>query len=56
MGSLYTSNGFSFKRHDVAFEIVDQTVQLAVEIAREGREGRKINTLFTEIARKAHEL
>lgn len=47
MSTLYNANGLSFNRHDVAFEIIDQTVQLAVEIAREGREGRKIGTLFT---------
>lgn len=28
-------------------EVLEQTIQLAVEIAREGREGRKIGTLFT---------
>lgn len=47
MAALYNSNGLSFHRHDVAFEVIDQTVHLAVEIAREGREGRKIGTLFT---------
>jgi len=47
MTYVYTINESSFATHDVAFEIVDQTVQLAVEIAREGREGRKIGTLFT---------
>ncbi|HMQ33612.1 MAG TPA: diadenylate cyclase [Chloroflexaceae bacterium] len=47
MGDLYTYNRLSFDRPDVKFEVIDQTVQLAVEIAREGREGRKIGTLFT---------
>jgi DNA integrity scanning protein DisA with diadenylate cyclase activity len=28
-------------------EILEQTVELALEIAREGREGRRIGTLFT---------
>ena len=27
-------------------EVLESTIQLAVEIAREGREGRKIGTLF----------
>ncbi|HID29909.1 MAG TPA: hypothetical protein EYP19_07890 [Desulfobacterales bacterium] len=28
------------------FEVLEQTIQLAVEIAREGREGRKVGTMF----------
>jgi len=28
------------------FHVLEQYIQLAVEIAREGREGRKIGTLF----------
>lgn len=47
MGELYTNNGFSFNTRNVEFEVIDQTVQLAVELAREGREGRKIGTLLT---------
>jgi diadenylate cyclase len=31
---------------DVDLETLEQTIRLAVEIAREGREGRKIGTLF----------
>ena len=35
----------SEKRH-VNTRVLEQTITLAVEIAREGREGRKIGTLF----------
>jgi len=34
------------ERRGVNTEVLEQTVALAVEIAREGREGRKIGTLF----------
>lgn len=34
------------KRRGVNSEVLTQTIALAVEIAREGREGRKIGTLF----------
>ena len=34
------------KRRGVSAEVLTQTIALAVEIAREGREGRKIGTLF----------
>lgn len=34
------------ERRGVDTRILEQTVTLAVEIAREGREGRKIGTLF----------
>jgi diadenylate cyclase len=34
------------KRRGVNTRVLEQTVSLAVEIAREGREGRKIGTLF----------
>ncbi|MGF1473918.1 MAG: DNA integrity scanning protein DisA nucleotide-binding domain protein [Rubrobacteraceae bacterium] len=34
------------KRRGVNTEVLTQTISLAVEIAREGREGRKIGTLF----------
>lgn len=34
------------KRRGVNTQVLEQTVSLAVEIAREGREGRKIGTLF----------
>jgi diadenylate cyclase len=47
MPLLYRNNGYSFYTRDIEVEVIDQTVQLAVEIAREGREGRKIGTLFT---------
>jgi diadenylate cyclase len=36
----------SEKRREVNTRVLEQTVALAVEIAREGREGRKIGTLF----------
>jgi diadenylate cyclase len=34
------------QRREVNSQVLEQTVALAVEIAREGREGRKIGTLF----------
>jgi diadenylate cyclase len=34
------------QRREVDTQVLEQTVALAVEIAREGREGRKIGTLF----------
>jgi diadenylate cyclase len=34
------------ERREVDTRVLEQTVSLAVEIAREGREGRKIGTLF----------
>ncbi len=34
------------ERREVNSRVLEQTVALAVEIAREGREGRKIGTLF----------
>ncbi|MGH3087378.1 MAG: DNA integrity scanning protein DisA nucleotide-binding domain protein [Rubrobacteraceae bacterium] len=34
------------KRRDIDTEVLEKIVALAVEIAREGREGRKIGTLF----------
>ena len=34
------------QRREVDSRVLEQTVALAVEIAREGREGRKIGTLF----------
>jgi diadenylate cyclase len=34
------------QRREVNAQVLEQTVALAVEIAREGREGRKIGTLF----------
>ncbi len=34
------------ERREVDARVLEQTVALAVEIAREGREGRKIGTLF----------
>jgi DNA integrity scanning protein DisA with diadenylate cyclase activity len=34
------------ERREVNTRVLEQTVSLAVEIAREGREGRKIGTLF----------
>jgi hypothetical protein len=34
------------ERREVNTRVLEQTITLAVEIAREGREGRKIGTLF----------
>jgi len=34
------------RKRGVDSEVLEQTIALAVEIAREGREGRKIGTLF----------
>jgi diadenylate cyclase len=35
------------KAHPWSKEVLEATIELAVEIAREGREGRRIGTLFT---------
>lgn len=35
------------EKRQVNSQVLEQTISLAVEIAREGREGRKIGTLFT---------
>jgi DNA integrity scanning protein DisA with diadenylate cyclase activity len=34
------------RQREVNTRVLEETVSLAVEIAREGREGRKIGTLF----------
>jgi DNA integrity scanning protein DisA with diadenylate cyclase activity len=39
---------------DRDLEILDQVITLAVEIAREGREGRKVGTIFTVFDAKKH--
>lgn len=44
-GSDIFKNICTVKR-DVDLQVLEQTIVLAVEIAREGREGRKIGTLF----------
>jgi DNA integrity scanning protein DisA with diadenylate cyclase activity len=35
--------------HRCGSDVLEQTIQLAVEIAREGREGRKVGTLLSEM-------
>jgi diadenylate cyclase len=45
-GRLEVFEDICTKRRQVNSQVLEQTVALAVEIAREGREGRKIGTLF----------
>src|ERR671917_1005377 len=45
-GKLEVFEDICSKRGEVDSRVLEQTVALAVEIAREGREGRKIGTLF----------
>jgi diadenylate cyclase len=45
-GKLEVFEDICTKRREVNSRVLEQTVALAVEIAREGREGRKIGTLF----------
>src|SRR5918995_7547101 len=45
-GKLEVFEDICTKRREVNSRVLEQTVDLAVEIAREGREGRKIGTLF----------
>ena len=46
MGKSQLFGEICSERREVNTEVLEQTVSLAVEIAREGREGRKIGTLF----------
>jgi len=46
MGKTKVYEEICSERREVNTEVLEQTVSLAVEIAREGREGRKIGTLF----------
>ena len=45
-GSIEVFEDICSQRREVDSRVLEQTVALAVEIAREGREGRKIGTLF----------
>jgi DNA integrity scanning protein DisA with diadenylate cyclase activity len=46
MGKTHVFEEICTAKREVNTEVLEQTVSLAVEIAREGREGRKIGTLF----------
>jgi diadenylate cyclase len=46
MGKTQVYEEICSQKRQVNAEVLKQTVSLAVEIAREGREGRKIGTLF----------
>ena len=46
MGKTQVFEEICSQKRQVNAEVLKQTVSLAVEIAREGREGRKIGTLF----------
>ena len=46
MGKSQLFSEICSEKREVNTEVLEQTVSLAVEIAREGREGRKIGTLF----------
>jgi len=46
MGKTHVFEEICSAKRQVNTEVLEQTVSLAVEIAREGREGRKIGTLF----------
>ena len=46
MGKSQVYEEICTERREVDTRVLEQTVSLAVEIAREGREGRKIGTLF----------
>ncbi len=46
MGKTQVFEEICSERREVNADVLKQTVSLAVEIAREGREGRKIGTLF----------
>jgi len=46
MGKTKVYEEICSRQHHVSTEVLEQIVSLAVEIAREGREGRKIGTLF----------
>ena len=46
MGKTHVFEEICTAKREVNTEVLEQTVSLAVEIAREGREGHKIGTLF----------
>ena len=46
MGKIKVFEEICSKQREVNTRVLEETVSLAVEIAREGREGRKIGTLF----------
>ena len=46
MGKTHVYEEICTQKREVDARVLEQTVSLAVEIAREGREGRKIETLF----------
>ena len=46
MGNTQVFEEICSEKRQVDAEVLKQTISLAVEIAREGREGRKIGTLF----------
>jgi len=46
MGKTHVFEEICTAKREVNTEVLEQAVSLAVEIAREGREGRKIGTLF----------
>ena len=46
MGKTHVYEEICTEKREVNTRVLEQTVSLAVEIAREGREGRKIGTLF----------
>ncbi|HEY6690879.1 MAG TPA: diadenylate cyclase [Rubrobacter sp.] len=46
MGKTQVYEEICTEKREVDTRVLEQTVSLAVEIAREGREGRKIGTLF----------
>src|SRR5919199_1217253 len=46
MGKSKVFEEICSQKRQVNSEVLEQTISLAVEIAREGREGRKIGTLF----------
>ena len=46
MGKTQVYEEICTEKREVDARVLEQTVSLAVEIAREGREGRKIGTLF----------
>jgi len=46
MGKTQVYEEICTQKREVDVRVLEQTVSLAVEIAREGREGRKIGTLF----------
>lgn len=46
MGKTQVYGEICTEKREVDTRVLEQTVSLAVEIAREGREGRKIGTLF----------